>query len=887
MFTWIWVFFTLVSISSCSVSNEPDYIGADIPAKRLAQNRIKIVSGMDVPSITDGEAPLPSSLRVSSAALLTLHNVDTRNIERVVSVREGVYEEIIGLPDGTYRLGVEFLDGKSVPAAPQEVTVVDGKFETIQLVSEKIEHENFYYQWEIDSEGQEQEYSLNDDITRKVVVLEKEVPVHNNSAAQILERDYNIILSDEKAPWSYDLASKLLREIAALPHKKLPKPAVFMLETGGGNTPLSIEWVKSQTRVTLNFKVFVNSSKKLVKLDGKRGRFFSLDLFKALVSFFTNSGKDLAAVNKILQEKFAITTNIPDYQSLTEEHADRFQGFHSEELIHLIEALAEMPLGYHKIPGLRYLVRRRNGHPHPIYPEAPAVAWPRGKEQDSYIEFMDSAFLSGSRDYIHRLILHEKSHFLWGNVFSPALKEDWIELGKWFPNPEVSSGWSTSDNLHFVSQYAHDINPNEDMAESLAHYVLNPEKLLALAPKKFRFIENNIMGGYQYVSEIREDLTFEVLNLFPDYDFPGKIRKVVVEAKGSPSEDKNVTITIELTNQKGVKDGAKQADMRIHSPQKTFKDIRLQPVNGNNHRLRGSMKVPSNAKNGYWKVENIRIEDMAGNERFEGKLDFGFKLYINNGEEDTTPPRYVAKSLKIGVEESVRQERQVFDVDITWNIDENQSMKSRFPVLAYLVSLDYPDRHRIEGYGIFNSKTNQARVVLTLTEYFPPGRYGVSYIGMQDRALNWGKQYFSEDPEHESLVTVNIQPNNPDYGRPVLDEDRITISAAPKNVQAPDGSTLVHINFYAKDDKSGLGLVHYRLKDPLGRTHFNYFIHPDTHTLFLSAGESDRYRGYRIETLLPKGSPPGTWGLMEIVLYDKAGNKNTYNFVRTIHFEIE
>ena len=278
---------------------------------------------------------------------------------------------------------------------------------------------------------------------------------------------------------------------------------------------------------------------------------------------------------------------------------------------------------------------------------------------------------------------------------------------------------------------------------------------------------------------------------------------------------------------------------------------------------------------------------MSSNERHEGAVDFGFKLYINNGVEDTTPPRYVANSLKIGVEERVRNDRQVFDVDITWNVDENQTMKSRFPVFAYLVSLDHRDRHRIEGYGNFYSKTKQARVGLTLTEYFPPGRYGVVYVGMQDRALNWGKQYFSEDPKHRPVVTVDIQPDNPDYGKPTLDEDRITIEAAPKNALAPDGSTLVHIDFYAKDDKSGLGLVHYRLKDPLGRAHFNYFIHPDTYTLFFSAGEPDRYRGYRIETLLPKGSPPGTWGLMEIVLYDKAGNSRTYNFVRTVHFEIE
>ena len=542
--------------------------GEESPEKSLAQNRIKIVSGADIPEVVQGTDSLPVSPGGESAALLTFHNAQTGNIERVVPVREGVYEEVSNLPDGKYRLNVEFLDSKSIPSDPRELTVVDGKFNTIQLISEKIEYDHFYYQWESDSEGHETEYSVNDDIARNVIVLEEEILVHNSSAAQILENEYNIILSDEKSPWNYDLASKILREVAALPHEKLANPAIFMLETGGTDKPLSVEWKNSQARVTLNFKVFAKSSKKLVKLEGKRGRFFSLDLFKALVSFFTNKGNKAAAVSKILQEKFSVTTDIPDYQSLTGEHQDRFQSFHSEELIHLIEAFAEMPRGYHRIPGLRYLVRRRNGHPHPLYPDAAAVAWPRGKSEDSYIEFMDSAFIAGSRDYTHRLILHEKAHFLWENVFSQALRDDWIQLGKWFPNDQVSSGWSTSDNLHFVSPYAHDINPNEDMAESLAYYVLNPEKLLSVAPKKFRFIEKNIMGGYQYVSEIREDLTFEVLNLFPDYDFPGKIRRVEVESKGDPAQDKKVNIIIELTDKKGIKDGAAQAYMRLHSPQK-------------------------------------------------------------------------------------------------------------------------------------------------------------------------------------------------------------------------------------------------------------------------------------------------------------------------------
>ena len=70
----------------------------------------------------------------------------------------------------------------------------------------------------------------------------------------------------------------------------------------------------------------------------------------------------------------------------------------------LINTFEEMPAGMHGIPELKYLVRRLDGTPNPLRPQAPAVAWTGA----GYIEFMDTAFLQGSISAIHRLILHEK-----------------------------------------------------------------------------------------------------------------------------------------------------------------------------------------------------------------------------------------------------------------------------------------------------------------------------------------------------------------------------------------------------------------------------------------------------------------------------------------------
>ena len=833
--------------------------------------------------------------------LLALIDDSTGATKKVAHIIGEGNLDLSGIPDGTYTLLAETTARGFRPPPPQSISIRDEKFEDIELKFEQIDKNYFYYYWESDHEGREFEYSANDDVAPQIEFLGETIDTYQTTAAQTLQRKYNITLTDTTAgegQWGYHLASKLLRAVDSLPHTKLKKRAVFSLTDK--ELLNDIEFVKQDGhyRVKINLNTFAYASEKMVKLNGKRGKFFSRRLFNALVRFFTNNGKKSDAVSKILEDKFAVTTTVNNYRKLTatNEPKENFQEFKPNELVKIINAFAEMPEGLYKISGLRYLLRRLDGHPHPLYPNAAAVAWPRGADNDSYIEFMDGTFIDQSESVAHRLILHEKAHFLWKNILGQQTRNDWIELGGWFENAKASSGWSTTQTTAFVSAYAHDINPNEDMAESIATYVLNPNRLLSRAPGKFEFIERRIMNGYRYVSAIREDLTFEVLNLFPDYDYPGKISRVEVEAKGNPHEDKVVTITLELMNKKGINDSARFAVTRIFSPNETFKDLYLNPVKGNGHLLRGTLTIPNTAKRGYWTIQNIKVVDNAKNERYEGIVDFGFKLHINNAVEDIIPPQYVSNSLAIQATEGEEQGRQVFFVNVQWEIDENIAMKARNPSYANMISLDHAHLYRITEYGRFNKNTKLAQVKFMLTEYHPPGRYGISYINMQDRALNKSGQYFSGNPDaedprpsdtsHEIIKYITIESRNPDENKPELNPEKITISAAPVYPEAPDGNTNVHVTFYARDDKSGLGLVYYRLLDPIGGSHFNYFYHSNTYTSFYH-GDPAIYKKYDIKTTLPKGSPPGQWGLQEIVLHDKAGNANTYNFLEVIHFTLE
>lgn len=304
--------------------------------------------------------------------------------------------------------------------------------------------------------------------------------------------------------------------------------------------------------------------------------------------------------------------------------------FKNEELMALASMLEEFPQGMHHTPGLNYLVRRLDGTPHPLYPAAGAVAW----TQAGYIEFMESAFKESGPAFIHRLILHEKAHFLWEHLFDEQLKQDWIELGGWYRTLEMANqdsesadsnsacdeanslfaifeqecvelyagyavsgdadDWATTKQTEFVSAYAHQHNPDEDMAESISFYVVNPDKLRSRSPAKYEFIQNRIMHGTRYISQIREDLTFEVYNLYPDVVYPGRIIRVDIQVDGEPEEDKQVTIELELHRENDF-DTAQASQLRIFSEKGTYFDIWLDPIgkNGNSEGVVHPMPQPT------------------------------------------------------------------------------------------------------------------------------------------------------------------------------------------------------------------------------------------------------------------------------------------------------
>lgn len=736
----------------------------------------------------------------------------------------------------------------------------------------------------------------------QVLFLDEPIQVVPHSASLRLMQQYSVLLGTE---WNEAQAYRLFQTFESIPQKKnylteeTPRvpPSLWQLTDQHIQNDIEIRIQDGQKIVTLSREAFTYADPLLAEIEGVRGRFFSKRLHHAVVRYVTDDGRDRDALKQILEKRYGVSIDVSDYTELTrnttKEHAGRFGEFKNEELMALVSMFEEYPQGMHSTPGLKYLVRRLDGTPHPINPIAPAIAW----VTEGYIEFMESAFKGQGLDYIHRLILHEKAHFLWEHLFDDQLKQDWIELGGWYINPDDGDGWSTTKQTEFVSAYAHAVNPNEDMAETISYYIVNPDKLRSRSPAKYEFIRNRVMHGTRYISQIREDLTFQVYNLYPDVVYPGRIIRVDIQVEGEPAADKEITIELELHRENSF-DNAQATSLRIFSAKGTYFNIWLYPVDANGQRinaghiLRGSKTLSKYAAYGYWGPDQITLKDAQGNERHESQVDFGWKLYLNNPLADYEPPDYIKNSMQLSLSQSTAEGRSLQILTARWKIFEEIGVRKLYAHLNDGNAETYS--RRSSDWGEYNPQIGEASVELEIPDYYPNGTYTCNYIKMYDIALNARGVYFTH-PGHglkeedvvidEIPATIDVQTPSPDDIPPVLDLNQITIQAEPTNPEAPNGETQVDITFKIKDNISGYRATDMYLRDPNGVMHHFRHKDPDFYKVYFTRDPAV-YQTYHQTVILPVGSIPGTWGLAEMTVWDKARNILRTNFTEIIRFEV-
>lgn len=881
-----------------------------------------------------------------------------------------------------------------------------------------LEDGRFVYRWSESVSVSGAEYSSYVNQPFDITILGAENAAGAGRAVSMLYERFGIVLIDGTTPWSNEFAYRLLEMINRLGlwENDLRRPVHEQ-----PNLLLASQWqltdeiiendirVETQAggnrRVTISTHAFAYATPQIAVIDGQRGRFFSNRLFRAVVRFATNDGTNLRRAAQIMRERYGIAIATDRnfdgvYRRIAVIEEDRspdvWQTFQPEEVIQLIAMLEEFPDGMRDISfpdrdgGLRYMLRRRNGLQNPIHPNAAAIAWTSA----NYIEFMETTFRDGDTAEIQRLIIHEKSHFMWAYLFSEELKYEWLKRGGWYrPRPSqvdvdaerrrwqedmtawvppnidpnrvmdelpdhvhfpatsdtvrISDEWASLSTTQFVTAYAAYFNPDEDMAESMAFFLTNPDLLRSRALPKYEFIRDYIMQGSIYISMFRPDLTFEVLNLYPDYVYPGKINRVETQVIGEPNDPKEVTITLGLHTSDDCMEedtycfeGAASGYMRLHSPTGTFYDLYLRPVGGRlSDTLTATFTVPETLAHGWWTPRVITLYDGVGNERQErvSNADFGWQLYINNPLADDVPPRYVRNSMRNQIlspgdpgasANLLSHEKEIVH---TWRLIENRSMEggSVFVRVAHYENEQSRRGYSTDHYGTTrrlppgqpDGATHVAEVRTRVTRYRRSGDYGPGHIMMRDRALNETSVSFSFNHAHnEEPPLVRVDNPREDLVAPVMnidacstesrDEMCLRITARPVNRSNPDGHTVVRLYYWVWENQpleraSGFSGAAVRLRNPQGQVFL--FRHgfgrgvqgfsPNSHGRYHSFPDGIRRRfpdadrttpvQYILELTLPPGSAPGTWGLTEMSINDYSGNTRTYQFTEVVRFDVE
>ena len=127
---------------------------------------------------------------------------------------------------------------------------------------------------------------------------------------------------------------------------------------------------------------------------------------------------------------------------------------------------------------------------------------------------------------------------------------------------------------------------------------------------------------------------------------------------------------------------------------------------------------------------------------------------------------------------------------------------------------------------------------------------------------------------------------NPDSNPPILDLNWITVTAEPTNPVEPNGETRVDITFRIKDDISGYSQTFIDLRDPHGVVHTFSHLHSDYYKTYFTEDPSV-FKIYHKTIILPVGSVPGTWGISQMTVQDKAQNILLADFTEIVRFVVD
>jgi hypothetical protein len=408
---------------------------------------------------------------------------------------------------------------------------------------------------------------------------------------------------------------------------------------------------------------------------------------------------------------------------------------------------------------------------------------------------------------------------------------------------------------------------------------------------------------------VRQDLTFGVFDLHPDYTMPGAVKTLDIKLRKTATGDKEVDARMELFGDDGLSPGARQCLIELLPPsgnvaRRNFLNFMPTRADGtyndkvNGTVLKGYAALFSQyAEGGYWKLTKGTCTDVVGNTRYLGPNELGnAAIYIDNPQGVIDPPKYEPGSMSIRTTPVTINGRSFNRVTASWKILPHPVDITQIP--AQLSNLDFA------GGGIllnsserYDRATRTATVTFDVPDFFKGGRYAVTSIQTFDAAGNTVHQFFPDSVTNEQPKSVNIVNPNGDSGAPPeLDLNRMTVTATAVHPAAPDGETTVKVAFYARDDLAGLRNLYFNLLNPQGETVPFYFYVDRAHpggllpgvdgTTSPFNGNPKAWQRYEANIVLPQGSVPGIWGIKSMFMNDNAGSGRIYDFTEILHFVV-
>ena len=730
-----------------------------------------------------------------------------------------------------------------------------------------------------------------------------------SNAAQALLSTYGITLDSSDLVWGGEYAERLLSTMGSswdtawgpLP---LNKASTWKLTAREQPNDISIVETDAGFQVVVTAAAFRYASGVPAIIEGQRGSFFSQRLQKATLRFITRNGRDSYVMNFILQNRFLMSTDVSGsgltYYT-TKEPDERFQRLSGEETLTLLTLLSEIPEGLRLKSSWLYLLRRANTVQHPILDDKDAlfVGWSAepGSPFVPYVEITQEGLLQDPKAQLETMIA-AMTGILWDREVPDALRKEWITLGGW---RKVSDGqWITDNPTEAFSRIPVGLykGPQADFAASVATYISNGEQLRARSPKRYEFLKLYVMHGTRFLRKLREDLSFPVLNLWPDYSGPGGVREATAIVTGAASADKTIRGRLLLRGSDLRVDGAqwgrvafkKRGDERSQMPARfELSCYPLKPDSeyGVSMEMRCDGLVSRYLPAGFYDVEYAYLQDQVGNVRIENRATLSWSVYINNYLELPPQPELIPGTQSISVERMLIEGRDVPVLKTQFRLLNHASFRGAYPE----IQPDCPEgcSRRLTGrdqQGLIVG--NLVTLSRAISPYTPSGRYGLRGITTYSKESLMKYFPFSSVPSENEyqMPFVNLVTADEDLEAPEVDINQIGVVARATRPDAPNGETRVRVTMRARDNKSGVGSLGFCLLSPRGRMMCQSFWDQRFITL-VETEDPTQWREYVSNITLPAGSEPGVWGIENVYMEDKAGWTASQSLSELVEFKVE